>query len=70
MSLSKQTAGVVIDDWKLPVFKEHLDCAGYKYTEHAGPKKGLFTLRVQYEWVSDLKPIIVAANMECANVSK
>jgi len=25
---------------------------------------------VQYEWVSDLKPIIEAANKECANVRR
>jgi hypothetical protein len=65
MSLSKKTAGVVIDDWKLPIFKQHLDRAGYKFTEHSGIQKGTVTLRVEYEWVSDLKPIIEAAEKEC-----
>lgn len=31
-----KTAGVVIDDWKLPIFKRHLDGAGSKYTEFLG----------------------------------
>lgn len=59
------TAGVVIDDWKLPVFKKHLDTAGYSYTEHPGITKGTLTLKVKYEWVADLKQIIEAANEEC-----
>lgn len=60
-------AGVVIDDWKLPIFKRHLDGAGYKYTEHPGVTHGTLTLRVNYAWVSELKPIIEAANEECRN---
>lgn len=62
-----KTAGVVIDDWKLPIFKRHLDAAGCKYTEHPGIVQETLTLRVQYEWVSKLKPIIEAANEECGN---
>jgi len=63
-------SGVAIDDWKLPIFKKHLDKAGYAYTEHPGLMEGTLLLQVQYEWVSDLEPIIEAANKECANVSK
>lgn len=62
-----KTAGVVIDDWKLPIFKRHLEGARCKYTEHPGITHGTLTLRVQYEWVSKLKPIIEAANEECRN---
>jgi len=62
-----KTAGVVIDDWKLPIFKRHLDEAGCTYTEHPGITDGTLTLRVQYEWVATLKPIIEAANEECRN---
>lgn len=60
-----KTAGVVIDDWKLPIFKKYLDAAGYIYTEHPGITAKTITLRVQCEWVSKLKPIIEAANEEC-----
>ena len=65
-----KTAVVVIDSWKLPYFQRHLDEANFTYTEHAGITSGTLTLRVQYEWVSDLSPIIEAANKECANVSR
>jgi hypothetical protein len=51
-------AGVVLDDWKLPVFKKHLDAAGYQYDE---PTE--FT-----EWVHQLQPIIEAAQRECAEM--
>ncbi len=61
-------AAVVMENWKLPVFKRHLDAAGYTYTEHPGVTKETLTLRVQYEWVSDLHPIIKAAGMECSTV--
>lgn len=57
-----KTAGVVIDAYKLPVFKKHLDAAGFKYTEHPGITKDTLTLKVSYEWVADLQPIIEAAN--------
>lgn len=60
-----KTAAVVMDDWKLPTFKKHLDAAGYAYTEHPGITKGTLTLKVKYEWVAALKPIIEAANAEC-----
>lgn len=60
------TAGVVLDDWKLPVFKKHLDAAGYKYDEPVPFTDGTLTLKVHYEWVHKLKPIIEAAQRECA----
>jgi len=65
-----KTAAVVIDAWKLPTFKRHLDAAGRTYSEHPGIDKGTLTLRVKYEWVADLKPIIEAANTECANAKR
>lgn len=60
-----KTAGVVIDSWKLPIFKKHLDAAGYAYTEHPGITQSTLTLRVSYEWLRDLQPIVEAANKEC-----
>ena len=62
-----KTAGVAIDDWNLPIFKKHLDAAGYTYTEHPGLTQDTLTLVVEYEWVAELKPIIEAANKECRN---
>lgn len=59
-------AGVVIDDWKLPVFKRHLDAAGFKYTQHPGVTPDTITLKVITEWVHKLQPVVKAANDECA----
>ena len=65
-----KTAGVIIDDWKLPIFKRHLDAAGCSYTEAPGVTNDTLTLKVQYEWVADLQPIIEAANKECASAKR
>lgn len=62
-------AGVVIDDWKLPIFKRHLDAAGYTYTEHPGITRNTLNLMVTCKWVHKLKPIVEAANAECRTVS-
>lgn len=59
-------AGVVLDNWKLPIFKKHLDAAGYKYDEPVAFTKGTMILKVNCEWVSKLQPIIEAAQRECA----
>jgi hypothetical protein len=61
-----KVAGTVLDDWKLPVFKKHLDAAGYTYEEPVPFTAGTSVLRIHYEWVHELKPIIEAAQRECA----
>jgi len=62
-----KTAAVAIDDWKLPTFKRHLDAVGYSYTVGPGVTHDTLILKVKFEWVRELKPIIEAANAECAN---
>jgi hypothetical protein len=63
-------AGVVLDDWKLPIFKKHLDAAGYKYDEPVPFTNRTLTLKVHCEWVSQLQPIIEAAQRECAEMRR
>jgi hypothetical protein len=67
---SMKKAGVGLDDWKLPIFKKHLDAAGYKYEEPVPFTDGTLILRVYYEWVHELQPIIEAAQRECAEHRK
>jgi hypothetical protein len=50
--MSKKAA-TVIDDWKLPIFKRHLDAAGYKYDEPVPFTDGTLVLKVHYEWVHE-----------------
>jgi len=59
--------GVMIDNWKLPIFRKHLDTIGYTYTE----KKltGEHTLiRISCEFIEKITPIIMAAHEECTKV--
>lgn len=59
-------AAIALDKWKLPIFKKHLDKAGFKYTKHPGLTKDSVTLTVKTESISRLKPVVIAANSEAA----
>ena len=61
-----KTAGIALDSWKLPIFKKHLDAAGYQYEEPVQFTPGTLILKVHYEWVHELQPVIEAAQRECA----
>lgn len=63
-----KTVGVVMDDWRVTVFRRHLDAAGYEYSEHPGPTPNTRILKVTCEWVHKLKEIIDAAEAECAQI--
>lgn len=67
-SKASKTAGVVLDDWKLPIFKKHLDAAGFLYVDPVKFGESALLLRVSYEWAHELQPIIEAANKECADI--
>jgi hypothetical protein len=68
--LTSKLAGVGIDDWKLPIFKKHLDAAGYRYNDPVPLTDGTLLVQVHYEWVHELQPIIEAAQRECAEQRK
>jgi hypothetical protein len=59
-------AGVVIDDWKLHIFKQHLDKAGFNYTKHLGLTPGTLILKVTTVSAAALQPTIEAAQRACA----
>ena len=65
-----KNAAVCIDAWKLPVFKRRLDAAGYRFTEHPGVTPDTLLLKVGYEWLHELQPILQAAAEECARTGK
>ncbi len=65
-----KTAAVIIEKWKLPIFEKNLKEAGYLYEIHRGAISDTLTLRVKYEWVAKLQPIIEAAQKECAEDKK
>jgi hypothetical protein len=63
-------AAVCVDDWKLPIFRRHLDAAGYTYEEPVPYLMGTSILQVHYEWVHKLQPIVEAAQRECAAMTR
>ena len=60
-----KTAGIAIDNWKLPTFKRVLKAAGYTFTKHPGLTPGTMLLRVKTDSISDLQPVVEKANKEC-----
>jgi hypothetical protein len=62
--MSKKAA-IVLDSWKLPIFKKHLDTAGFTYEKPVPFTDDTLLLKTDYEWVHELQPIIEAAQLEC-----
>lgn len=57
-------AAIVLDDWKLAVFKRILDEEGYCYTQTAGPFTGSVTLTVETDSIAKLTPVVERMNAE------
>lgn len=60
-----KTAAVIIEKWKLAIFTRHLREAGFAYDTDEGITNDTYTLKVSYESVEKLKPVILAATQEC-----
>lgn len=61
-------AGVVVDDWKLPVFRKRLTENGFAYTDAGGLTPGVTALAVIYEreTFAKLMALVTACEAECA----
>ncbi len=59
------TAGIALDDWKLPIFQKHLDAGDWKYDVRTGLTEGTSIIHVQYHLLSHIQPVVVAAEREC-----
>jgi len=65
-------AAIVIDTWKLAIFKKGLKKSGYTFTKGKGLTPDSLVLTVKYEdyqALDKLKPIIAKINTECATVA-
>lgn len=60
-----KTAGVVIDKWKLATFEKHLKAAGFTYVVEKGITPDTHTLKVLYNHLDKLRPVVEAAQAEC-----
>lgn len=58
-------AGIVVDDWKLPVFRKRLTEAGFEYTDAGGLTHATTVLTVETDDVSRLGDVVKACQHEC-----
>lgn len=66
----KLRAGIMLDDYKLPVFRKALTDAGYEYKDGGAPKPGLTLLTVQFTDQEALRRVIEDAADECKRRGK
>lgn len=67
---SDMIAGVVIDSWKLDIYKKHLTEAGFTFTEHPQLTKGTALLKVTTHSAAVLQPVVEAAQLACERSRK
>lgn len=58
-------AGIVLDDWKLPVFRKRLTEAGFEYTDAGGLTADTTVLTVETDNIAWLKVVIERCQKEC-----
>jgi hypothetical protein len=63
-------AGIILDDWKLPVFRKRLTAAGYTYTDAGGLAHDTTVLTVETDNVLGLKSVLEACQTECARTGR
>ena len=59
-------AGILVDDWKLPVFRRLLTAGGYTYVDGGAPSPDVTLLTVETSDVLKLKDVVEACQRECA----
>lgn len=63
-------AGIVVDDWKLPVFRRRLTAAGYTYTDAGELTPNVTLLQVEYNDMLKLKRTLEECQAECRKTGK
>jgi hypothetical protein len=67
--MGRLKAGIVLDNWKLPVFERHLTSAGYSFENKGQFSPDCLTLVVVYtDDTLKLQKVVQAAFDECARV--
>lgn len=61
-------AGIVVDDWKLKVFRKRLTEAGYTYTDGGAPVPNCTNLIVVTDDVLALKKVVEECQAECSKI--
>lgn len=60
-------AGIVVDNWKLPVFRRELTAAGYQYEDGGALTADATLLTVETSNVLALKAVIERCQVQCRN---
>jgi hypothetical protein len=58
-------AAIIIDSWKLPMFKRNLDKAGYAFTQADGLTPDTLILSVETTNINGLNDLVIKAQKEC-----
>lgn len=61
-----QTIGIAVDNWKLPIFKDRLQKAGFAFTEHPGLAENATLLKVETTNVQRIARLVNEAHAACA----
>ena len=61
---------IAVDRWKLPIFKEALDKAGFTHKQTAGITKNTATLTVETDDVRTLTAVVKIATVKAAKSKK
>lgn len=58
-------AGIVVDDWKLAVFRRRLEEAGYSYEDKGEVRPNITLLHVEFTDQAHLTRVLEEATDEC-----
>lgn len=62
-------AGIVLDNWKLPIFRKRLTEAGYTYTDAGGLTHDTTVLTVETDDALKLKKVLERCQAECRRLT-
>lgn len=63
-------AGIVVDNWKLPIFERHLTGSGYSFKGAGDLTKDVTVLTVVTDNLEALAGVVKAANTEAAQTGR
>lgn len=61
----KLVVGVVVDDWKLDIFKKCIKKSGYDCTTEVGPASHTTTIKILSHTAAELVDVVQGAYDEC-----
>ena len=63
-------AGIAVDNWKLPVFRDRLTAAGYKYEDGGALTGDTTLLTVQTDNMLKLKKVLEECQAACREMKR